>query len=84
MNIKAEVSQSSILVPLLVSLDISDVANNVAKADLHVHADDTQLFFCCLFLSPAEAISDLQRWFETVEQNLNNQKLVLNDTKEME
>ena len=73
------VPQGSILGPILFTIYINDLCQNVKKAKCHFYADDTILY--CSVSSLARASEDLQSAFNIIQQNLKKLRLVLNSDK---
>ena len=79
LNIDTGVPQGSILGPLLFTLYINNLGDDLSDADIHLYADDTVIY--CSAPSMDECILKLQEAFERVQLSLLSLKLVLNDKK---
>lgn len=79
LNIDTGVPQGSILGPLLFTIYINNLVDNLSDADIHLYADDTIIY--CSAPSMERCISKLQVAFERVQRSLLSLKLVLNDKK---
>ena len=73
------VPQGSILGPILFTIYINVLCQNVNDAKFHFYADDTILY--CSASSLTSAIQKLQSAFNVVQSNLNQLRLVLNSDK---
>lgn len=79
LSIETGVPQGSILGPLLLTLYINNLGDNLSDASIHLCADDTIIY--CSALSIDKCIAYLQEAFLIVQRNLLALKLVLNDRK---
>ncbi len=79
LSIESGVPQGSILGPLLFTLYINNLGDNLSDACIHLYADDTIIY--CFASSIDSCISKLQEAFVIVQRNLLSLKLVLNDKK---
>lgn len=72
--VNSGVPQGSILGPLLFTVYINNLSENVINAKMHLYADDTIIY--CSAKSPAETILRLQKAFENIQLNLQALNLV--------
>ncbi|KAI4830607.1 hypothetical protein KUCAC02_002226 [Chaenocephalus aceratus] len=79
LNISNGVPQGSVLGPLLFSIYINSVGDNVDEATLHFYADDTVMY--CAGPTIQEAVVKLQAVFNTIQTQLFELKLLLNVDK---
>ncbi len=73
------VPQGSIMGPILFTIYINDLCQNITKAKWHFYADDTVLYSSASSLK--SALEDLQSAFNIIQKNLHNLRLVLNSDK---
>lgn len=79
LTVNSGVLQGSILGPLVFTVYINNLSENVINAQMHLYADDIIIY--CSAKSPAETILRLQKAFENIQLNLQAFNLVLNDKK---
>lgn len=79
LNIANGVPQGSVLAPLLFSIYINNIGQNVSGANLHFYADDTVVY--CAAPSITEAANQLQAVFNIIQNQLSDLKLLLNAGK---
>jgi len=79
LTVNSGMPQGSILGPLLFTVYINNLSENVINAKVHLYADDTIIY--CSVKSPAETILNLHKAFENIQLNLHALNLVLNDKK---
>lgn len=70
------VPQGSILGPLLFSLYVNNLCDNLSNAAFHFYADDTIIH--CSSSSVVQTLEFLQSAFDVVQSHLTQLKLVLN------
>jgi len=79
LTVNSGMPQGSILGPLLFTVYINNLSENVINAKVHLYADDTIIY--CSAKSTAKTILNLQKALENIQLNLHTLHLVLNDKK---